>query len=72
MIKAPGPGLVPGELSSATGTFLSCGCSASVVFAEVPQRVWEFAVGSWWLFGVTMQIGAGLIARPRPASKAVG
>jgi hypothetical protein len=42
------------------------------VFDQVPQRVWEFVVGSWWLLGVFMQIGAGLIARLRPANKAVG
>jgi hypothetical protein len=25
--------------------------------------------GSWWTLGITMQIGAGLIARLRPAAR---
>ena len=50
-------------------------CIASVyaiVFDEVPQRVWEFVIGSWWLLGVVMQISAGLIGRSRPVNKAIG
>jgi len=42
------------------------------VFDDVPQRVWEFVIGSWWLLGVVMQISAGLIGRSRLASKAAG
>jgi hypothetical protein len=64
------------ELFSATGTFLAAVAALASVYAivldELPQRVWEFAVGSWWLLGVIMQIGAGLIARRRLASAAVG
>jgi hypothetical protein len=66
----------PVELLSATGTFLAAVAALVSVYAivldEVPQRVWEFVVGSWWLLGVLMQIGAGLISRLRPANKAVG
>ena len=66
----------PVELLSATGTFLAAVAALAsvyaIVFDQVPQRVWEFVVGSWWLLGVIMQIGAGLIARLRPANKAVG
>jgi len=25
----------------------------AIVFDEVPQCIWEFAVGSWWLLGVS-------------------
>ncbi len=66
----------PVELLSATGTFLAAVAALAsvyaIVFDQVPQRVWEFVVGSWWLLGVIMQIGAGLIARLRLANKAVG
>jgi hypothetical protein len=37
----------------------------TIVLDEVPQRVWEFVVASWWLGGVTMQITAGFIGRQR-------
>jgi len=57
----------PVELLSATGTFLAAVAALASVYAivldEVPQPMWEFVVGSWWLLGVLMQIGAGLIAR---------
>jgi hypothetical protein len=66
----------PVELLSATGTFLAAIAALVsvyvIVFDELPQRMWEFVVGSWWLFGVVMQIGAGAAARLRFASKAVG
>jgi len=32
--------------------------------------MWEFVIGSWWLFGVILQIGAGAIGRLRLASGA--
>jgi len=55
------------ELLSATGTFLAAVAALVSVYAmvldEVPQRVWEFVVMSWWTLGVTMQIGAGLFVR---------
>jgi Mg2+ and Co2+ transporter CorA len=66
----------PVELLSATGTFLAAVAALAsvyaIVFDEVPQRVWEFVIGSWWLLGVVMQISAGLIGRSRPVNKAIG
>jgi hypothetical protein len=66
----------PVELLSATGTFLAAIAALfavyAIVFDDLSQRVWEFVVGSWWLFGVVMQIGAGAAARWRLAGKAVG
>jgi hypothetical protein len=64
------------ELLSATGTFLASIAALvsvyAIVFDQTPQRAWEFMVGSWWLFGVIMQIGAGATARMRFARKAAG
>jgi hypothetical protein len=66
-LKGPAPGVDPVELLSATGTFLAAVAALASVYAivldEVPQPMWEFVIGSWWLLGVLMQIGAGLIAR---------
>jgi hypothetical protein len=66
----------PVELLSATGTFLAAIAALfsvyAIVFDDLSQLVWEFVVGSWWLFGVVMQIGAGAAARLRFARKAVG
>ena len=64
------------ELLSATGTFLAAVAALAsvyaIVFDEAPQRMWEFVIGSWWLLGVIMQIGAGLLGRLRLANKALG
>src|SRR5450432_3427552 len=64
------------ELLSATGTFLAAVAALTsvyaIVFDEAPQGVWEFTIGCWWLFGVTMQIGAGAIGRLRLVNDAVG
>jgi hypothetical protein len=61
----------PVEWLSAAGTFLAAVAALvsvyGIVLDEVPQRFWEFVFGSWWTLGITMQIGAGLIARLRPA-----
>jgi hypothetical protein len=63
--------LDPVEWLSAAGTFLAAIAALvsvyGIVLDEVPQRFWEFMFGSWWTLGVAMQIGAGLIARMRPA-----
>ena len=60
------------ELLSATGTFLAALISIySFVFDETPSRGFEYFVGSWWIFGVGMQIGAGLAGRLRHAGKVV-
>jgi hypothetical protein len=75
-VKGPALRVDPVELLSATGTFLAAVAALASVYAivldEVPQPMWEFVVGSWWLLGVLMQIGAGSIARLRLANKAVG
>jgi len=64
------------ELLSATGTFLAAVAALAsvyaIVFDEAPQRMWEFVIGSWWLLGVIMQIGSGLLGRLRLANKALG
>jgi uncharacterized membrane protein YfcA len=74
--KVSGPGVDPVELLSATGTFLAAVAALAsvyaIVFDEVPQRLWEVVIGSWWLLGIVMQVSAGLIGRSRLASKAVG
>jgi hypothetical protein len=63
------------ELLSATGTFLAAIAALisiySFVFDETPSRGFEYFVGSWWIFGVGMQIGAGLAGRLRHAGKVV-
>jgi hypothetical protein len=60
-------------LLSATGTFLAAIAALisiySFVFDETPYRGFEYVVGSWWIFGVGMQIGAGLTGRLRVAGK---
>jgi hypothetical protein len=66
----------PVEWLSAAGTFLAAVAALvsvyGIVLDEVPQRFWEFVFGSWWTLGITMQIGAGLIARLRPAIRVRG
>jgi hypothetical protein len=61
----------PVEWLSATGTFLAAFAALvsvyGIVLDEVPPRVFEFVVGPWWALGIAMQVGAGLIARLRPA-----
>ena len=68
------PKLDPVEWLSAAGTFLAAVAALvsvyGIVLDEVPQRFWEFMFGSWWTLGIAMQIGAGLIARLRPAGGA--
>jgi hypothetical protein len=62
------------ELLSAAGTFLAATAALvsiySFVFDETPNRSFEYVLGSWWIFGVGMQIGAGLTGRLRLAGKA--
>ena len=40
---------------------------ALLALDEVPPRFLEFVIGSWWMLGIAMQVGAGLIGRLRPA-----
>lgn len=58
------------ELLSATGTFLAAMAALISVYAlvldEVPQPPWELLVGSCWMLGLIMQIGAGALGRWRP------
>ena len=58
------------ELFSATGTFLATMAALTAVYAlvldDVPQRFGESLVGSCWLLGLIMQIGAGALGRWRP------
>jgi len=35
------------------------------VFDETLRRSFEYMVASWWMIGVVLQIGAGLIGRIR-------
>jgi hypothetical protein len=64
------------ELLSATGTFLATVAALisvyAFVFDDIPRRAWDFTVVSWWMLGVTLQIGAGLIGRLRIVSKIAG
>jgi hypothetical protein len=74
--KRPLPRWDSVELLSATGTFLAAVAALTsvyaIVFDEAPQRMGEFVIGSWWLLGVVMQIGAGAMGRLRPAKRATG
>jgi hypothetical protein len=69
------PRVDPVELLSATGTFLATIAALISVYAFVfdaaPQRSFEYMVASWWMVGVAMQIGAGVMARMWLASKAL-
>jgi hypothetical protein len=64
------------ELLSATGTFLAAVAAlvsvCAIVLDETPQGLGEFVIGSWWLLGVIMQIGAGAIGRLRVKDHATG
>jgi hypothetical protein len=66
----------PVELLSASGTFLTAMAAlvsvTIIIFDEIPQLTLTVVVGCAWLIGATMQIGAGTIARLRPASRSVG
>jgi hypothetical protein len=63
----------PVELLSATGTFLAAIAALisvySFVFDETMGR-FEYMVGSWWMVGVAMQIGAGVAGRAYVAAPA--
>jgi hypothetical protein len=63
------------ELLSATGTLLATMAALIsvyvIVFDEVLPLMWTLVVESWWLLGVIMQTGAGVIARRRAAHQVV-
>ena len=64
------------ELLSATGTFLATVAALisvyAFVFDDIPQRPWDLTLVSWWMLGVILQIGAGLIGRLRVVSRIAG
>jgi hypothetical protein len=61
------PRIDPIELLSKIGTFLAAIAALisvyAFVFDEAPRRSFEYIVASWWMVGVVLQIGAGLIGR---------
>jgi uncharacterized membrane protein len=66
----------PTEVLSAAGTIIAATASLVsvyvLVFDAVLPRVWAIVIGFCWLFGVTMQIGAGMNARLRKADPTIG
>ena len=64
-----GPKIELVEVFVAAGTFLATAAALVsvyvVVFDEDLPVIWTVIVGCWWLFGVAMQIVAGLAARTR-------
>ena len=61
------PRIDPIELLSKIGTFLAAIAALisvyAFVFDEAPRRSFEYMVASWWMVGVVLQIGAGLMGR---------
>lgn len=60
------PRVDPVELLSATGTFLAAVAALISVYSFVFDEAlggFEYMVGSWWMIGVAMQIGAGVAGR---------
>jgi hypothetical protein len=74
--ESPGLTMALVELLSATGTLLATMAALVsvyvIVFDEVLPLMWTMVVEFWWLLGITMQIGAGIITRRRAAHRAVG
>jgi hypothetical protein len=64
------------ERLSAAGTLaaaMAALVSVYIIVFDAPLRpIWIIVIGFCWLFGVTMQIAAGTIARLRKADPAVG
>ena len=62
------------ELLSKIGTFLAAIAALisvyAFVFDETLRRSFEYMIASWWMIGVVLQIGAGLIRRIRLARAA--
>jgi hypothetical protein len=60
------PRVDPVELLSATGTFLAAVAALISVYSFIFDEAlggFEYMVGSWWMLGVAMQIGAGVVGR---------
>ena len=64
------------ELLSASGTFLTAMAAlvsvTVIILDETLQLTATVVVGSAWLIGATMQVGAGAIARLRTAGRSAG
>ena len=64
-----GPKVELVEMFGGAGTFLATAAALAsvyvVVFDEDLPVIWTVVVGCWWLFGVAMQIVAGIAARTR-------
>ena len=62
------------ELLSKIGTFLATIAALIAVYAfvfdEPLRRSFEYMVAAWWMIGVVLQIGAGLMGRVRLARTA--
>jgi hypothetical protein len=84
--RAPGPAIQrrgkaferevdPAELLSACGTFLAAMAALVsvyvIIFDETPELTVTVVVGCGWLFGATMLIGAGALARLRAIGRSV-
>jgi hypothetical protein len=69
-----GPRIDPVELLSAAGTFLAAIAALisvyGLVFDELPPRLWEEFIASWWVLGAMLQTGAGSLGRLRLAGRA--
>jgi hypothetical protein len=67
------PTIDPVELLSAAGTFLAAMAALisvyGLVFDELPPRLWEEFIASWWVLGVMLQTGAGSLGRLRLAGR---
>lgn len=64
------------DLLSATGTFIAVVAALIsvyvIVFDEVLQLTGTLTVGFFWLLGVMMQVGCGVIARRRAVNQGSG
>ncbi len=68
------PRVDPVELLSATGTFLATIAALISVYSFIFDEAlggFEYMVGSWWMLGVAMQVGAGVAGRKYIAAPAM-
>ena len=64
----------PIELLSKIGTFLAAIAALISVYSFIFDEVlggFEYMVGSWWILGVAMQVGAGVAGRKNIAAPAM-
>jgi hypothetical protein len=66
----------PSEVLSAAGTFVASATAfiaAWLLVSHAPLTIlWASTIGFWWLFGVTLQIVAGALARLRAVEPEIG